>query len=398
MADDKVIEDIGDLVAEEQRTIEQAAREAREGYESVRGLYEAFARKLAEVLEDCLSERTIVVHSVTHRAKDPESFERKAGQPSPDNPTVAKYKNPLNDITDKAAVRIITYFLSTVEEISKIISKQFEVIEKTTKVTGEPDRLGYQSDHYLVKYSEDRTSLPEYRRFSGLIAEIQVRTILQHAWAEIEHDVQYKAVAALPDQVRRRFAALAGLIEIADREFQAIEDADRALRAQARRNVNLGQLDQVEITPDSLHAYLDRKYGADGRMSDFSYQWTASVLRRLGFQNLAEVEKAIDGWNDDELSRTIYGSRQGQLTRFEFVLLASMGENFILAHPWAQTSPSDGWWIPIEMGRLKKFGSAGIETGHYRPANYPEVHLQEGDLEKIYEDYLREMRARESSK
>lgn len=389
MTDEAVTEATGDLVSDEQRSIELAAHEARIAYESVRGLYEAFSAKLADVINDCLAERKITVHSVTYRAKDPASFERKAAQPSPDNPAAAKYHNPMDEITDKAGVRIITYFLSTLQGVSQILEEQFQVIEKVTKVSSEPDRLGYQSDHYLVKYSDERIGLPEYRRYSGLLAEIQVRTILQHAWAEIEHDVQYKAVATLPSQVRRRFAALAGLIEIADREFQAIEDADRDLRAQARRNVNLGQLDKVEITPDSLRAYLDRKYGADGRMSDFSYQWTARILLRLGFQNLAEVEECVRGRDDDKISRVIFGGRQGQLTRFESVLLASMGEYFILGHPWADRPETARWFVAHEMVRLAKLRDAGIQIGDYRPKGYPEVALRSSDLAVMAEEYNR---------
>jgi putative GTP pyrophosphokinase len=378
----------GDVIADEQRSIEQAAHEARGAYESAQGLYTAFGAKLSDVIEDCLREQNIIVHSVTHRAKDPASFQRKAAQPSPDNPGVPKYRNPMDEITDKAGVRIITYFRSTLESVANILAEQFEVIEKQSKVSIEPDRLGYQSDHYLVKYSDDRTTLPEYSRFSGLVAEIQVRTILQHAWAEIEHDVQYKAVTALPSEVRRRFAALAGLIEIADREFQAIEDVDRRLRAQARRNVNLGQLDKVEITPDSLKAYLDRKYGADGRMSDFSYQWDTRLLTKLGFQNLAEVEECLTGRSDDQISRAMYGGRQGQLTRFELVLLASMGENFIRAHIWADEDSID-WFVPHEIARLEVLRKAGIEIGDYRPNGYPEVTLRSSDLAAIVEEYYR---------
>jgi ppGpp synthetase/RelA/SpoT-type nucleotidyltranferase len=382
-----------DIIAEEQQSIVQAAHQARVEYESVRGVYEAFARKLADVIQDCLKAKNVTVHSVTHRAKDPTSFERKAAQPSPDNPALAKYPNPLDKIADKAGVRIITYFRSTLTAVSKILGEQFEVTERETKISSEPDRLGYQSDHYLVKYSDERTALPEYSRFSGLVAEIQVRTILQHAWAEIEHDVQYKAVTTLPSEVRRRFAALAGLIEIADREFQAIEDADRRLREQARRNVNLGQLDKVEITPDSVKAYLDRNYGADGRMSEFSYQWTARLLLGLGFENLAEVDECVRGRDDDQLSRVVYGGRQGQLTRFETVLLAGMGENFILAHLWADTTSTGTWFIPLEMMRLQKLRDADVSIGDYRPKAYPEVVLRISDLLEITAEY--EKRAKE---
>lgn len=375
-----------EAIDNEQQSIEQAARDARVEYESVRGLYDAFAAKLADVIKDCLEARQITVHSVTHRAKDPASFERKAARLSPNNPALAKYQNPMDEITDKAGVRIITYFLSTLQSVAKILDQEFAVIERQTKLSSEPDRLGYQSDHYLVKYKDERISLPEYSRFAGLVAEIQVRTILQHAWAEIEHDVQYKAVATLPSLVRRRFAALAGLIEIADREFQAIEYFDRELREQARHNVNLGQLDKVEITPDSLKAYLDRKYGADGRMSDFSYEWTTRLLLKLGFRNLAEVEECVQFRDDDLISRTIYGARQGQLSRFEMVLLAGMGENFIRAHLWTENPSTAGWFVPTEMARLEKLRDAGIEIGNYQPKGYPESALRSSDLAAIIEE------------
>ncbi len=379
-----------DLPSDEQRAIDEAARDARIKYESERGLYEAFSAKLADVINDCLEEKKITVHSVTHRAKEAESFEKKASQPSPENPAFPKYSNPMGDITDKAGVRIIVYFLSTLKVVSKILDEQFEVIERQTKVSSEPDRLGYQSDHYLVKYLDARTAFPEYKRYAGLTAEIQVRTILQHAWAEIEHDVQYKAVTALPSQVRRRFASLAGLIEIADREFQAIEEADRELREQARRNVNLGQLNKVEITTDSLRAYLNKKYRADRRTTEFSHRWEAEFLQDLGFRNLAEVDMCVQAYDDDLISRVIYGGRQGQLTRFDAVLLAGMGENFIRAHPWSSAPGTAYWFLPREMHNLDKLRDAGITIGDYVPKEYPETALRGSDLAVLAEKYRKQ--------
>lgn len=83
-----------------------------------------------------------------------------------------------------------------------MIDNEFEVLERIDKTSSDPDKLGYQSIHYLVRYPNTRTSLSDFQQFSDLIAEIQVRTILQHAWAEIEHDIQYKAVAAVPELIR----------------------------------------------------------------------------------------------------------------------------------------------------------------------------------------------------
>lgn len=374
-ADHISAQDAEELIADETEEVKRHAHEARVEYEAARGLYLDYARSLESVLRDCLNAKGIISHSITSRAKNPDSFERKAAQITPEG--AAKYSNPIEQITDMAAVRIITYFLSTVEEVEAVIREQFEVLQQERKVSDDPTRFGYQSTHYLVKYLNTRTMLPEYTRFRDLIAEIQVRTILQHAWAEIEHDIQYKSPSVLPRMIRRRFGALAGLIEIADREFQAIDDENRAIQVEARRKIDVGgDLEKVEITADSIHAFLDKNYGADGRMSDFSYKWTARLLLDLGFTDLAEVETAIRDYNDDHISRVAFGWRQGQLTRFETVLLASMGEAFILAHSWAlSNSYDDEWYAVILLRRLEKLKEAGVPIGSYKPKHYPETAL-----------------------
>lgn len=365
------VDDAEVLIADEAVDVKRHAHEARIEFEAARGVYVDYARSIESVLRDCLAAKQIISHSITSRAKDPESFERKAAQLTPEG--TAKYSRPMEQITDKAAVRIITYFLNTVEEVAAVVSEQFEVLEQERKVSNDPTRFGYQSTHYLVKYLPARTTLPEYSRFRDLLAEIQVRTILQHAWAEIEHDIQYKSSSVLPRTIQRRFAALAGLIEIADREFQAIDNQNRAVQAEARRQIDLGgDLSRVEITADSIRAYLDKNYHPDGRMSDFSYQWTARLLLRLGFVNLAEVQECISGYDDDYISRVAFGSRRGQLTRFEAVLLASMGDAFILGHPWAVDNAYGEWWYAKQLvAQLDRLKAAGVRIGDFKPSNYP---------------------------
>jgi transposase-like protein len=63
--------------------------------------------------------------------------------------------------------------------------------------------------------------------------------------------------------------------------------------------VELGDLAAVEVAQEALKAYLDRKLGADGRMTAFSYEFAARLLRRLGFSNLQEIDDAITGYDDD---------------------------------------------------------------------------------------------------
>jgi ppGpp synthetase/RelA/SpoT-type nucleotidyltranferase len=343
-------------------------RKAVEAYEKVRRRYEDCAEAVYTVLKTTLSVEGLKVHSIEPRAKAPDSLGRKAATPAEDDPDRPKYDDPLGQITDLAGVRVITYLLEDVERVNAVIEREFDVVEKSNKsgLLEEEQKLGYQSIHYLVRFAEPRCSLPEYARFMHMVTEVQVRTILQHAWAEIEHDIQYNAVEEIPRSIRGRFTSLAGLLEIADREFQAISDEDRRARNDARRMVAEGNLDQVEITSDALKAYLDMRLGPDGRMTDFSYAYTTRLLRRLGFENLGQVRDALGDYDDDRISRITWGSRQGQLSRFEDVLMVSMGEGWFERHPseWVRES-SDESWTP--RGRLKKVEEARVPIGSYLP-------------------------------
>lgn len=143
-----------------------------------------------------------------------------------------KYDRPLEQITDLAGVRIIAYTLSDVDQICQFLQRNFTILEKTNvgDKRFEEGKFGYQSIHFLVKYPDDRAKLPEFSQYAGMTCEVQVRTVLQHAWAEIEHDIQYKNQSGLPSTLSRKFVALAGLLEIADREFQSIQDLDSQLK------------------------------------------------------------------------------------------------------------------------------------------------------------------------
>jgi putative GTP pyrophosphokinase len=262
-------------------------------------------------------------------------------------------------------VRVIAFFPKTLVEIDQLIREEFIVVERTDKREDlvEEERFGYASIHYIVRIGVPRATLPEYERFGETTAEIQIRTILQHAWAEIEHDIQYKSASAIPSDIRRRFMALAGMLEIADREFQAVQDADRALTESARGRIQAGQLEGVEITPSAVKAYLDLKLGADGRISDYSYEWVVRLLKKLGFKTLAQVEKCIAEYDDDRLSRIVSESRQGQTTRFEYMLMAGMGDKFIQRHIFA----GEPWYGAADRDRLTKMHDAQVAVRNYDP-------------------------------
>lgn len=334
-------------------------------YLKVFNFYEELAQAKSRIVEEAINKRKVQVLSVQARAKRADSFERKAAKPAVNDPESPKYTDPIKQITDLSAIRIITFFPRTIHEIDEILREEFEIIEyfDKSKDLHEDEKFGYQSVHYLVKLNNERSKLSEYQRFSDAITEVQVRTVLQHAWAEIEHDIQYKSSIVIPKDIKRRFMSLAGLLEIADREFQAIQDADRTLSEQAKVLVNEGKLQGVELTPIALKSYLDKKLGPDARMSDFSYVWTIRLLKKLGFDNLEQVDNCISNYDDDKISRILAGYRRGQLTRFEYMLLAGMGEKYIERHFYT----NEVWYGKFHQKQLQTLKKNKVSIGSFDP-------------------------------
>ncbi len=339
--------------------------EAISGYSKLRPTYQLYAFTLKEILIKALKEKRINYHSVEARAKEIDSFGNKAAKISDDDPSKPKYSNPLKEITDLSGIRVIAFFPKTITEIGKIIEDQFEIIEISDKseILKKEERLGYHSVHYLIKLKENRLGLPEYQSFKDLVAEIQVRTILQHAWAEIEHDIKYKSAITIPSSIRRRFIALAGVLEIADREFQSIQDEDKKLKTSDRKSVKEGKLEDVEITPDSLKAYLDKTIGSDGRISPYTYQSETANIIKTGFNNLAQIDECIKPYIDNSIVDTaVWKSRQGQLWRLNDYLLAGMGQEFIDKYPRTQGNKYLRDYYERGLAKMKK---EGIKTGTF---------------------------------
>lgn len=189
-------------------------------YDQQRKKYERFAREVEHQLRCILEEEGIVCNAITSRVKEWDSLTQKIDVKSD------KYKS-LSEVTDIAGIRIITYYDSDVERAAKIVEREFCVDKENSINKREalgPEKFGYCSVHYVVSMNEDRLKLPENRGYAGIKCEIQIRTVLQHAWAEIEHDLGYKSEIDIPKDIRRSFSRLAGLLEVADKEFQEIRD------------------------------------------------------------------------------------------------------------------------------------------------------------------------------
>lgn len=192
-------------------------------YDERSGLYAEYVEHLTTVIGSMLFDAKIKCHAVSGRLKTRESFNGKVRSGK------RQYAD-IDEVTDVAGLRITTYFARDVDRVADVISPRFIVDEKNSidrRKTIESDRFGYLSLHYIVRPRSEGDPLA-HAGFSDVPAEIQVRSILQHAWAEIEHDLGYKYPGGVPRHIRRKFSLAAGLLEIADQQFDEIRlDVDR---------------------------------------------------------------------------------------------------------------------------------------------------------------------------
>ncbi|GAB0170994.1 RelA/SpoT domain-containing protein [Lysinibacillus sp. CTST325] len=221
-------------------------------YQEERKKYKRFSLKMELLLKEILDEQGITYYEVSSRCKDVKSFKEKVEKKG--------YENPKDEIFDFSGIRVITYVESEVNKVSEVIDNEFYIIEEhsvdKTKELND-DQFGYRSVHYVAKLNDERSELPEYNKYQNIPFEIQVRTLLQHAWAEIEHDRSYKLKEKLPEnlELKRRFHLLAANLELADREFDKIVNDIENYTQQ----IHITTGSKTEINPVTLEKYFYSK-------------------------------------------------------------------------------------------------------------------------------------------
>lgn len=209
--------------------------------------YEALRDAAVAHTTRLLNDAGLNIHHITGRVKKPASLADKLRRKP------GRYRQ-LADVTDLVGLRVITYFESDVAAVSHLLEEHFSVdwgnsVDKSKM--HDPDRFGYMGVHYVLRVGQDQ---PGLEAFHGAEFEVQIRSILQHAWAEIEHDLGYKNREAVPREVQRRFYRLAGLLEMADEEFMALDRLSRDYAATLPERVQR-EPDSVFIDAQSI-AYL----------------------------------------------------------------------------------------------------------------------------------------------
>jgi len=269
-------------------------------YKTHKELYETLGNRVCLFLSDLIGAKEIKIHSINHRVKAQESLISKMKREE------SNYR-AINDITDILGIRIITQYEDTVDVIADLITQEQEFRidwdhSKDKRKALAPDRFGYLSSHFIVSYGENRVEL---QKFKDIKFEIQIRSILQHAWASIEHDLGYKLKIEAKD-IKRDFARLAGLLELADKEFISIRKKSEEYIESVPIEIS-NQPDDVGIDIISLADYienheksknLDKRIAQETGFSIFASNTdihsAIKGLRAAGFKTIGDINQAID--------------------------------------------------------------------------------------------------------
>ncbi len=150
--------------------------------------------------------------------------------------------------------------------------------------------------------------------------------MLQHAWAEFEHDIRYKGSVPVEHATEfdRRFTLAAGLLELADQEFAAIRDRLRGATTASADD------DDPRIAPSELAAFLAGQYDDAGWSRTEHYSWISGLLLELGVTTLVELAEVLRSVDEDAIREQMaYRYPPGAVRRLDDALLSSFGEQYV---------------------------------------------------------------------
>lgn len=216
-------------------------------YREKKYLYLEFGEYINSALNRLL--KTNNVHSIFYRIKTEKSLAGKL--------ELKQKYNTLNEVTDVLGFRILTYLPKEVDEIVDVLEAEFKVDKENSvdKRLMEENEFGYMSYHLVLSLDPNNKKPLEKKAFQNLTFEVQIRTVLQHAWAEIEHDLGYKNPFEIPSYLKRRFFRLASLLELADDEFQNIVNQISEYEQEMKEKLKSDE-EQIELNLVTLNQYV----------------------------------------------------------------------------------------------------------------------------------------------
>lgn len=254
--------------------------------------HESLTNAVIPIITSLLKSNKIDYLTVTGRTKDFNSAKEKIKRKN--------YKNPEAELMDLSGIRIIAYFESDVIKISNLIENTFNIDYENSlnkdKLLAK-DQFGYRSIHYICDLGAVRASLPEFNKIGNLKFEIQIRTVLQHAWAELAHDRDYKFSSGLPLELERKLYLYAGMLEVADKGFDELsQQIDKYIQDFESSSEDINY--DTDINTLSLgsfaNAWLEKLGKKDSSIDENKYLNELVIeLNSFGITKISELKSII---------------------------------------------------------------------------------------------------------
>jgi ppGpp synthetase/RelA/SpoT-type nucleotidyltranferase len=274
-------------------------------YNEIYPRYKRIVENTKEALEQFLNDMNIPFLIISTRVKDFNSFFEKI--------STKKYEKPFEENEDFCGIRIILYYLDDITKVIKLVSENYEIQGSENKSDIlELNEFGYRSYHLIFKIKDSWCVTPNYKNLNNIKIELQIRTVLMHAWAEIEHKLGYKNKQQIPKLLQRKLFLMSAKLEDADSQFQEIKHkADEYKSTTINDSIKAGKFTAKELNLDTLQALLiyyfpekkpdsviESRLLHDIQSNKFSIQEIARIAEKtVSFVNLIEKEMLSENFN-----------------------------------------------------------------------------------------------------
>ncbi len=326
-----------------------------ENYRKKYTFYENAGRLAAKQLETALQSAGIRA-IVTSRAKNPGRLRYKTIHRNIERETPYKNMREIyDDMFDLAGVRVSLYFPGDRDKADALISDLFTVLEKKqfpeqSKTPTYNKRFsGYWANHYRVHISEENIS-PSQKKYVQARIEIQVASVLMHAWSEVEHDLIYKPLqGALSDEELSILDELNGLVLTGEIALERLQSAGNE-RIKNKETTFTSQYDLASY----LYNYLSNHFKEEDielRMGNIELLF--KLLSRLKFFKVKDIEPILKSVKFEKDRRNI--SQQiidqiitGNEKRYHVYQELRSGEDISDPEIRQAVNYFFGQWVPLE--------------------------------------------------
>jgi putative GTP pyrophosphokinase len=252
-------------------------------------LYPMLKTEAIYSLEQALRAKGLKVHSVIGRVKKRESIEEKIRSKG----ITADLQASLRDIV---GLRVVALFRDDLKVIGQVIEETFcDVIEDDKLAKQRADEFGYMSVHYFCKLGDKHVG-GRYTQINNFEFEIQTRTMLMDAWANVSHTVKYKGEYNLPPELEKDLNALSGLFHVADTQFQQLYA--KAVTDTVTEAEGSWTQSSSRLTARSVNKLIGEIFPGQEQPEDLEERGTDAVdlireLKAAGYESIEQLRKAL---------------------------------------------------------------------------------------------------------